>query len=61
MKKNNDFVKMWVVKAFCGYKEGWRIIEGFRDPKKADAWLMEYVKKNNYSITDFNIVCIETI
>lgn len=61
MKKDIKVVKMWAVKAYCGYKDGWRIIEGFRSFEKADNWLMEYVRKNNYSITDFNIVCIETI
>ena len=49
----------WIVKALTAEKPGklvWKTIKEFDSPAKADDWLCSYVKKNGYSITDFNIV-----
>ncbi|MDE5582244.1 MAG: hypothetical protein K2K14_11025 [Ruminococcus sp.] len=51
--------KTWKVKALTAEKPGklvWKTIKEFDSPAKADNWLCSYVKKNGYSITDFNIV-----
>ena len=51
--------KRWKVKALTAEKPGklvWKTIKEFDSPAKADNWLCSYVKKNGYSITDFNIV-----
>ena len=51
--------KTWKVKALTAEKPGklvWTTIREFDSPAKADNWLCNYVRKNGYSITDFNIV-----
>ena len=39
--------------------EGWKIIHWDDNPGHADKWLMEFVKKNGYIISDFTIKAIE--
>lgn len=34
----------------------WVVIKEFDSPAKADKWLCEHVRKNGYSITDYNVV-----
>ena len=51
--------KTWKVKALTAEKTGklvWKTIKEFDSSAKADNWLCDYVRKNGYSITDFNIV-----
>ena len=47
---------MYIVKAFTGQQTGWKEIKRFSNAADADLWLMEYVRKTGYSITDFRIV-----
>jgi hypothetical protein len=46
----------WTVKAYTGYKTGWREIRNFDNPADADTWLCGYIKENGYSSADFTIV-----
>lgn len=46
---------MFTVKAFTGYKNGWKTIKTFGTAAEADNWLGEYVRRNGYSIEDFTI------
>jgi len=46
---------MFTVKAFTGYKTGWKTIKTFRTAAEADNWLCEYVRRNGYNIEDFTI------
>ncbi len=46
----------WIVKAYTGYKTGWKEIKSFESPAAADLWLCNYIKENGYSAADFNIV-----
>jgi hypothetical protein len=49
----------WIVKALTAERPGklvWMEIKEFDNPADADNWLCDYVRKNGYSITDFNIV-----
>lgn len=49
----------WIVKALTAEKPGklvWKEMKAFDNFAKADKWLCNFVRKNGYSITDFNIV-----
>ena len=38
---------------------GWITLKTFDNPGKADNWLMDYVRRGGYSITDFTIRRVE--
>ena len=46
---------VWIVKGFKGYGIGWQEIKRFDNPGAADMWLMDYIRENNYIVSDFTI------
>lgn len=49
----------YIVKAFTGYKTGWKEIKRFGSAAEADKWLCEYIKKNGYAVSDFTVKVIK--
>lgn len=50
---------IWMVKAYMEGGDGrigWQDFKAFESAAEADNWLCDFVRKNGYSITDFNIV-----
>lgn len=49
----------WIVKVLTAKNPGemiWQDLKVFDSPAEADSWLADYIMKNGYNYTNFNIV-----
>lgn len=61
--KNQEETEMaktkWIVKVLTAKNPGemiWQDLKVFDSPAEADSWLADYIMKNGYNYTNFNIV-----
>lgn len=54
-KKTEKKRTIWMVRVNRGLA-GWEDFKAFTNPEEADNWLCDFVRKNGYWMSDFNIV-----